>query len=261
MVDKNNLWAVGISATPLVSYRNVGSASNESLVYASANSMSDNDYSNEKPLTSYSAGVAVNYSVAKRWNIQSGVYFSEIGQVSENSAVYNTIDPSNNGYYYLNTSSGNIKINGTPSDLQNNIDRSYDMVTFPGAINTNKDAAIGNDIIQTFNYCEFPIVINYKLIDRRFDVNLSGGLSANVLYENTTYIQKNEIKYALDSENQDINTMSYNGIVGFGFEYPILNNLNVNLNPTFRYALNTITSTNSVHPYSLGIYTGLIYNF
>ncbi|MFA6403677.1 MAG: outer membrane beta-barrel protein [Salinivirgaceae bacterium] len=259
--DNSNLWAVGLSATPLVSYRTVGGTSNESMVLATANSTSDNNYSNEKPLTSYSAGVAVNYSVAKRWNIQSGVYFSEIGQVSENSTIYNTIDPSNNGYYYLNTSSGNVKINGSPSELQNNINRSYDMVSFPGVINTNKDAAIGSDIIQTFNYCEFPIVVNYKLIDRRLDMKLSGGLSANVMYQNSIYLQKNDTKYNLDSENQDYKTMSYNGIVGFGFEYPILLNLNVNLNPTFRYALNPITSTNSVHTYSLGIYTGLIYNF
>lgn len=261
IIDKSNLWAVGLSATPLVSYRNVGGTSNESMVLATGNSTSNNNFSNEKPLTSYSAGVAINYSVAKRWNIQSGVYFSEIGQVSENSTVYNTIDPSDNGYYYLNTSSGNVKINGYPSELQNNIDRSYDMVFFPEAINTNKDAAIGSDIIQTFNYCEFPIVVNYKLIDRRLDMKLSGGLSANVMYQNSTYVQKNDAKYALDSENQDIKTMSYNGIVGFGFEYPILLNLNVNLNPTFRYALNPITSTNSVHTYSLGIYTGLIYSF
>ncbi len=261
IIDKSNLWAVGLSATPLVSYRNVGGTSNESMVLATGNSTSNNNFSNEKPLTSYSAGVAINYSVAKRWNIQSGVYFSEIGQVSENSTVYNTIDPSDNGYYYLNTSSGNVKINGSPSELQNNIDRSYDMVFFPEAINTNKDAAIGSDIIQTFNYCEFPIVVNYKLIDRRLDMKLSGGLSANVMYQNSTYVQKNDAKYALDSENQDIKTMSYNGIVGFGFEYPILLNLNVNLNPTFRYALNPITSTNSVHTYSLGIYTGLIYSF
>ena len=92
-------------------------------------------------------------------------------------------------------------------------------------------------------------------------MNVSGGLSANFLYDNSTYIVNEGSRYDLDAESGDLKNMNYSGVVGLGLEYPIITKLRINLQPTFRYSLNSINNSGTVYPYSFGVYTGLKYNF
>ncbi len=266
----NILWSVGISATPLMSYRKVTDAPSDILLdNADVSTNYEQNYTNEKPYVSYSAGVGVNCKVAKRWKIQSGLYFSELGQVSENVAITG-LQPytiAENNSYYINTSTGNVKVQGSPNELINkftektNINDYSDFIP-PGSINSiDEEPELTADFLQTYEYYEIPFAINYTIIDRKLSVNMTGGVSANIMYKNKTYVNNNNSQYELNAESEDLKNMNYSGILGLGFEYPLVTKLNFSLQPTLRYSLNSINNTNSVYPYSFGIYTGLRYNF
>jgi len=260
-------WGVGLGATPLFSYRTVSSVSSESNNNADVFS---GDYSNEKPFTAYSAGVNINYKVAKRWKINSGLYVSQTGLISE-GIVLNEIPPTNNNidnYYTVNTSNGNININGSPNELiskfsqDNSVDNTVNPPLLPGQPSLNDNInELDATFVQTYDYYEIPLVVSYAVIDRKLIMNLSGGLSTNIMYNNSVYFEDNSTKYELNAETENLNNISYSGILGIGVEYPIIKKLNFNLQPTLRYSLTPINNSGSVYPYSFGIYTGLKYNF
>lgn len=259
-------WSVGVAAAPLVSYRDVVNVSSEA-VYAADNSASySENYNNEKPLTSYSAGVNVNYNVSKRFKIQSGVYYSEMGQVSKDIAIDPAPDfiTADEDTYSINTSVGNIAVKSSQNQLYymagdqqfNAVETATEPTDRINAIET-----YNADFVHTYDFYEIPVVANYTLIDRKLAMNVSGGVSANILNTNKTYVQNNSERLELDAKAEGINNFTYSGIVGLGFEYPIIEKLMVNLQPTFRYSLNSINNNGEVYPYSFGIYTGLRYNF
>jgi hypothetical protein len=61
----------------------------------------------------------------------------------------------------------------------------------------------------------------------------------------------------------DIKTVSYSSIFGLGIDYTLSERLKINIEPIFRYYLNSINLSSSVgsHPYSMGIFTGLSFYF
>jgi len=267
-----NTWAVGISGTPLLSYRNVQSTNNDAMYTAVNNSGLQQNYENEKPLMAYSAGVNVNYSLSSRWNIQGGLYYSETGQVIENInltqspwSVYNT---DGTGEYTVNTSAGNLIVNESIEVLvehaeQTDFNRAPNVVLDKGGpeLIESGENSTNSGFIQKFEYYEVPLIVSYKLIDRKVNINLSGGLSANFLARNNNYLQEDSGKSKIDSEIDGLKTTSYSSIIGIGFEYPFVSNISFSLNPTFRYSLNSINSKGSTYPYSFGVYTGLTYSF
>jgi len=261
-------WSVAMNASPLISYRDVYSVNNNLLDAADNASSMEQDYQNEKPLVSYVAGVDVNYRMTNRWNVQGGVYLSEIGQVSSNINL-NNISSYNNttgDSYSINTSAGNIIVNSSSKELIQMVDPkkvSNDYtVKLPGSINSSDNTqSINSDFVQTYRYYELPLMVNYRLIDRKLSMNISGGVSANVLYNQHVYMQADGKRFSLDAEVEDIKKMNYNGIVGLGFGYPIFSGLQFNVQPTLRYSLTAINNAGTVYPYSFGLFTGLIYNF
>lgn len=267
-VEKTDLWSIGMAATPLMSYRDVVDVSQEDVLNADINTNYTEEYNNEQPLTSYSVGVNVGYKIAKRWKIQSGLYMSELGQISENVALYDQsayVDDKSS--YYINTSTGNIEIQGSPNELISRFSETSNDNNILAAPQPKGPDMYGStpdlqaNFIQSFEYIEVPVIINYTVIDRKLSMNVSGGLSANFLYDNSTYIVNEGSRYDLDAESGDLKNMNYSGVVGLGLEYPIITKLRINLQPTFRYSLNSINNSGTVYPYSFGVYTGLKYNF
>lgn len=271
-IKNYNNWAVGFSGTPLLSYRHVQS-SNSDVLYSSVNTSSlEQNYNNEKPLVSYSAGINVNYNLSNRWAIQSGFYYSETGQIIED--IYfdqnpAAINPNSNSEFLINTSAGNIVIGNSleliasQAPRADNTEFSYDnTVSQGGSIATSTNSSnTSADFVQTLEYYELPLIINYKMIDRKLDVKLSGGFSANFLSANTTYLQNNGNRQNIDAELSGIKNTTYGSIIGIGLEYPLISQLLLNLSPTFRYSISAINSSGNTHPYSFGVYTGLKYSF
>jgi hypothetical protein len=67
----------------------------------------------------------------------------------------------------------------------------------------------------------------------------------------------------LNSSVENVNKTNYNGSLGFGIEYPLSGKILFNLEPIFKYYFSPISETKDVdvHPYSVGLMTGISYKF
>jgi hypothetical protein len=115
---------------------------------------------------------------------------------------------------------------------------------------------------QHFDYLEVPLTVKYKIIDRKFDFSLSGGLVTNFLVGNVVTLEQNGEKTRFGKTN-DITQINYLGSVGLGFEYPLVSGFTLSIEPRFRYYLNPIDKSSqiNVHPYSFGFFAGISYIF
>lgn len=221
----------------------------------------------EKSQLSYSGGVGLAYKISKRLSIQSGLYYSAVGQEVDgiNSfAGFHPYDYTKGDHNFeVLTSSGVIYTSNSDVFL---LDRSGDRVLTRytnDVFDPDKAhlSAINNSLFQNFSYLEMPVILRYKFIDRLIDFNLIGGLSYNMLVNNsvTTVMDGNRYKVGTTGLNQFMISSS----LGMGLEYNLSKKFSLNLEPTFRYYLNPFGETLGLkaHPYSFGVFSGLSYKF
>lgn len=121
---------------------------------------------------------------------------------------------------------------------------------------------INNTLRQNFSYLELPIYLRYKVVDKMIDFNLIGGVSYNLLVNNSVYTMVDGGKYPI-GKTEGLNLFTVSSSLGMGMEYNFSGNLSLNLEPTFRYYLNPFNEMTGlkIHPYSFGIFSGISYKF
>jgi|GEM_PF-1062030 len=264
--ENKNKWILGGEFTPLYSYRRITDSENNNY---------NADYYNEgeSPVMSYTGGLNLQFKPKDRLTIQAGVYYSSIGQSLDYMSVY-----SNQAYelvsdefkdrfinsYELNNSAGDISFN-TPYVIVDEIaGRVNNLSSEKGFVNTADPIFqdLDAEIQQSFQYIEVPVILRYKLIDKVVDLNIVGGIGANFLIGNDVLLVYGNNKEII-GETKGVNTVNYSSSLGLGIEYPLMKRLNIRLEPSIKYYLNSINSNSSVesHPYSIGIYTGINYTF
>ena len=69
--------------------------------------------------------------------------------------------------------------------------------------------------------------------------------------------------FKTEGETEEINSFGYSGSFSIGLEYPVANNIDISLEPFFKYYLSPINTNpeTSVYPYSIGVLTGISYSF
>jgi hypothetical protein len=267
-------WALGSEVAPMYSYRTISSDNLQS-------DMIDNLNESEKGLLAYSGGIRVAFSTGKRLSVQSGVYYSRYGQeknqvktiatsyaqdpagntisqkyisVTNSTGVITNSISENAGYYFVQ--SGNRPVENNLS-LMNGI-TGNDKYYPTAAVSEESDITL----TQYFDYFEVPLVLKYKLFDRKIDFNLSGGLITNFLVGNKVNImQDGEFKEF--GETTNINRINYQGSFGVGIEYPVISGFSFTIEPRFRYYINQIDQSSqiNVHPFSFGFFAGFNYSF
>jgi len=222
----------------------------------------------EQSRVSYSGGVGFSYKISKKLSIQSGLYYSSVGnQVDDifSFAGFRPFDLSKGDHNFeVMTSSGNIYTENPDVFL---IDMAGDRVMTKYTNDVfdplkSKLSYINNSLFQNFSYLEMPVIIRYKLIDKSIDFNLIGGLSYNLLVGNSVHTVIDGNKYNV-GKTAGVNPFMVSSSVGMGMEYSISEKISLNLEPTFRYYINPFSNIQSVgaHPYSFGVFSGLSYKF
>ncbi len=234
----------------------------------SSSEISNQISSSEQSKISYSGGVGFSYKISKKLSIQSGLYFSSIGNEVDNIysfAGFSPFDLSKGDHNFeVQTSSGKIYTENRDVFL---IDMSGDRVTTKytrdvfDPLKSNL-SYINNSLFQNFSYLEMPVILKYKLIDKSIDFNLIGGLSYNLLVNNSVHTVIDGSKYNV-GKTAGLNLFMVSSSVGMGMEYSISEKISLNLEPTFRYYINPFSNIQSVgaHPYSFGVFSGLSYKF
>jgi hypothetical protein len=218
------------------------------------------------------AGLTVEYKPGKRWSLQSGVYYSGLSQTSQNSVnkspqhslvsdgasdYLNTklnVDAKTNKIS-MNSSAGVIEFSTIPSQLV--IGKNIEANSMASAVFVSEA-----QFTQSFDYIEIPLYLRYTLLDSRFGIEMMGGLSSNVLVGNQAFLENSSGKIEI-GKTQDMAPLNYSGTVGVGFKYGLSKSIFLNLEPRFKYYLNSLNSNDAVtyKPYTINIFTGLSYLF
>jgi hypothetical protein len=263
-VKEKRHWLLGAQVSPIHN----GSKSNQSAQYAS--NMLTSESSNTVNL---GGGLTVEYKPGKRWSIQSGVYYGGMEQTSGNSRYptesKNSISADFGSEYLttkvnvdaktnrisMNSPTGVIQINTVPTNIV--IGNSIESNDMASAVFISEA-----QFTQNFEYVEIPLYLRYTLLDTKFDIEILGGFSSNVLVGNQAFVETNSGK-TLVGKTEDMELINYSGTLGMGFKYGLSKRFFLNLEPRVKYYLNSLNSNESVSykPYTIGIFTGLSYQF
>ncbi|KQC32296.1 hypothetical protein AAU57_02360 [Nonlabens sp. YIK11] len=229
-------------------------------VYASSlsgSSISDRvSRENQNTQTDISYGVAISYAIDSRWSVRTGLH-----QVNMN---YNNQDI-------------NYGLNGNTLILNN----AEAMAIFdPSAVNAPAPAMFSSassfdqelrnarilsnfkgEMSQQLGYLEMPFEVTYRLVDKKLGVNVLGGFSALFLTDNNVSIVNDSRRLDLGSD-ENFNSFNQSANFGIGLDYQFSKNIGLTLEPTFKYQLNSLKeNTSDFRPYTVGVYTGLMYRF
>lgn len=220
-------------------------------------------------------GFSVQYKTSKRWIVESGVYYAQNGQQSENStgffprkenAVYafadagksyftNRVQVENNNVS-MNSAAGVVQFSSTPkgAELTGDFDAKNTGVT---------NMVVPNgEFSQVFEFMEIPLYVRYRVVDSKIGVEVLTGFNTGIVVGNNAYIE-NQYGVQNIGETRDISTVNFSGTLGMGVNYALGKHFSVAVEPRFSYYLNSINNNPSVdfRPYRMGFYTGVIYEF
>ncbi|HZL76231.1 MAG TPA: outer membrane beta-barrel protein [Bacteroidales bacterium] len=225
--------------------------------------------SKEQPIISYTGGVAFAYKINKRLSVQSGLYYSSLGnELSGISSFsgFETYDKTKGDHNFeVLTTNGTVFTSNSDVFLIDKISAARISTRYTSDVFDPTKANLkylDNSLTQNFSYLELPLFLKYKLVDKTLGFDLIGGLSSNFLVNNAVYSSLNGGKYQV-GKTEGVNTLTFSSSLGMGMEYSFGKNLSLNFEPTFRYYINPFTGAEGmrVHPYSFGIFSGLSYKF
>lgn len=240
-------WTLGPSVAPV--YYNA---------FGEGSPISPNFSQNNKSGTvNMSYGVEVAYAVTPRLSVRSGVHRVDYG--------YNTNDVAFTSSFSAAPSSL-IRTISYSENSKNLVVSSMAGDTQTGMVQNSVDVAGPSperegSMVQQFGYLEVPLELEYRIIDRRWGLNLIGGMSSLFLIDNAVRLDSNGTTTEI-GQATNMNDLNFSTNLGLGLFYNLNTALQVRMQPVFKYHLNTFTDTSgSFQPYSVGIYSGLSFRF
>lgn len=241
----NDRWDVAPNFAP-VYYNTLSSGSSIDPSFA------DNSQSGD---VNFSYGVQVSYALNDRLSVRSGVSNVDLSYATGGveigtgpvAVALKTIDYNGTGKVLTAIDAGTIQdVNAATGSFGEIIPKS-----------TQGEA----QIIQSLSYYEVPLELKYAVLNRKFGVNLIGGLSTLFLGDNDVSVTADNFNSSLGEAN-NLSSVSFSTNVGLGFDYKISKKFKFNVEPMFKYQLNPYTDSSvDFKPYYLGVYTGFSYKF
>jgi hypothetical protein len=256
--EKTNKWSITALASPTYYMGRDRSVSD----------VADKMGISEKSMVSYSGGVSFAYYLTKKLSIQSGLYYSSVGNQIDGISSFSGFSPydftKGDHNFEVFTTNGIIYTENSDVFL---LDRSGDRVITkynndvfdPAKANLSY---VNNTLYQNFSYLEMPVFLRYKLIDKIIDFNIIGGVSYNILVNNSVNAHVDGNNYYV-GKTAGLNSILVSSSLGMGLEYSLTNKISLNLEPTFKYYLSpfNMMEGTKTHPYSFGIFSGLSFKF
>lgn len=207
--------------------------------------------SNDKEFQpSFSYGVGVNYSLNKKWSVRTGVNALALEYKTNNVVFFQTVNARQIEHVKSNLQGSLIQIDNKNSSEQPELSVSSQVVEkFNGSLN------------QKMGYIEVPVEVSYKLMDKKFGIDVITGFSSLFLNENSVSVLSSGETINIGKAN-NLNDFHFSGNLGVGFRYRFWKAFNANVNPMFKYQMNTFNSdSGNFKPYAFGLYSGISYTF
>jgi hypothetical protein len=110
-------------------------------------------------------------------------------------------------------------------------------------------------------YYEVPLEVSYAVLDKKFGINVIGGVSTLFLSQNKISLVSSETNVKL-GEAKNLNQVHFSTNVGLGFKYQIIKSFQINVEPMVKYQLNTFSNNSGdFKPLFIGLYSGISYSF
>jgi hypothetical protein len=223
--------------------------------------------SSEKARPSYTTGLSFGYKISPRLTINSGIGLASMGQTITGIDVFaglsNFYSVKGDYLYSVETASGTIRAGNTDLYLTDSKNRVGSLVQ-PGMADPSKYhlTQVGSDIHQVFRYLELPVLVRYKVIDRRIALNLSGGMAYGFLIDNFAYTRYGSELIPV-GHTEGISMHSLSSQLGLGMEYNISSNISFNFEPVIKYYVTPLSDIAGTlyRPYSFGFFSGLFFKF
>ncbi len=242
-------WSVGPSVAP-VYFNGIGEGSPVHTIFVS-NSKSGN--------VNMSYGVLVAYEVSKKLKVRSGVNKVDYGYTTNQVEFTSSIrgeTPQVENINYVASARGIVVgslVNTRPETQTISIENAFDV--------TANSAALEGNLSQQFGYIEVPLELNYALLDKRFGINVIGGVSSLFLVNNTILLNSGDQTTRMGEAN-NINDLNFSTNFGVGINYKFSPKLQFSVEPIFKYQLNTFSNTaGNFQPFSVGVFSGFSLRF
>lgn len=218
-----------------------------------ANSLNGSNTLNEKYAAhtnniNMSYGVKLAYQITPKLSLRTGV-----NQVNMNYKTEDIVQTYNMSSY-------------SKTNLQNKISSRQKFMTSSDAKRANYEAYSSGKITsgylnQDMGFIEIPLEVEYKLIDKKLGFHIMAGTSTLLLNHNqVSYHSETLNSYA--GETANINKTSFSANIGFGVDYNFSEKWSLNLEPNFKYQINTFEAeTTNVQPYYFGLFSGVKFRF
>lgn len=247
--ENGKKWSAGPTLAP-VFYSAMGEGSSVNSIFV-PNAKSGN--------TNMSYGVSFAYEVSPRLKIRSGLHSVTYGYDTNDISFTSSLSETNTGQFST--------INYTPaaidlfvfSDRKEVVVDQSDPLSSPDIFGPSPERT-GN-MTQELGYLEFPVELNYTLVDRKFGVHITGGFSSLFLVDNSVALSSGDLVTEIGAA-RNVNDINFSANFGLGVLYQFSDKIHLALEPMFKYQLNTFSSTEGTfNPYALGVYSGLSFKF
>ncbi|MBT8260346.1 MAG: outer membrane beta-barrel protein, partial [Bacteroidia bacterium] len=198
--------------------------------------------------------ISASYALTDKISVRTGLNLVNLGYSTNDVAVLSRT-----------VSSGSLNQNLYKNIDFNNTSRSMTILNINQPFSEDLPSTLPNkikgELDQELGYIEVPIEVEYKLMDNKFGMSFIGGFSTLFLNNNEIYAINNGEK-TLIGEATNVNNTSFSANLGLGLNYNLTKSINLNIEPTFKYQLNTFENTSGdFKPYFIGLYSGIKYKF
>ncbi len=198
-----------------------------------------------KPSVSY--GLGVQYNISKKLAVRSGVNAITLEYNTTDVLISQTPEARKLENVKPNARGTLIQVDNIPAAATMTMGRTI--------------SQFGGNLSQTTGYVEVPLEMTYKLLDRKFGIDVVGGVSTLFLNKNEVSVETSGAEVNI-GEAENLNDVHFSTNVGVGFRYNFLKNFQATVEPVFKYQINTFTNdVGGFKPYFFGLYTGLNYRF
>jgi len=202
-----------------------------------------------------SYGVAVSYAINKKLQFRTGVHKVDYGYDTNEIAFSSSLNSSTNSLIdnisYVRTSR-NLVVRSTA--VKTETAEAFQDISA-------NDPGLDGRMVQEFGYVEVPLELNYALVDKKVGVNVIGGFSSLFLVNNKVSLVSDELTTTVGLAN-NLNEVNFSTNIGFGINYKFTPKIQANVEPVFKYQLNTFSDTaGSFNPFSIGVYSGVSFKF
>ncbi|GGD89070.1 hypothetical protein [Planktosalinus lacus] len=197
------------------------------------------DTYNREGTLDFSYGLAIRFELSNKFAVSYGANKSTFSYETQNVP-----------------SSDEIEINRILSYT----DRSFGNTTTSAEVSNFLDGENQTDLLHQIEYIEMPLLMHYKLIDKRLGIHTIGGFSTYLLNKDHLYVKNDQGKRLKIGDSKNLIATRFSINLGVGAYYTISDNFMIELNPTLKYNFTKISSrSNGDNPFVIGVFTGLTY--